>query len=121
VYVYVICAMVYTHPPDWSGAVIFLVIALLSIFFYWSMRKRYVLRFSQISQRPLIFGRIPLAKLLLQVTIDITKHHPSVYLVVLIGLVVQAALSVWYTFTCIAIYVKWTPGSPCELVYDHRH
>ncbi|WWC70439.1 protein PNS1 [Kwoniella pini CBS 10737] len=78
----------------WSGAIIFLIIALLSVFFYWSMRKR-----------------IPLAKLLLQVTIDITKHHPSVYLVVLLGLIVQSALSVWYTFTCIAIYVKWTPGS----------
>ncbi|TYJ52097.1 protein PNS1 [Cryptococcus floricola] len=78
----------------WSGAIIFLVIALLSIFFYWGMRKR-----------------IPLAKLLLQTTIDVTKHHPSVYLVVFIGLLVQAAISVWYTFTCIAIYVKWTPGS----------
>ncbi|WWD02756.1 protein PNS1 [Kwoniella europaea PYCC6329] len=78
----------------WSGAIIFLVIALLSVFFYWSMRKR-----------------IPLAKLLLQVTIDITKHHPSVYVVVLLGLIVQSALSVWYTFTCIAVYVKWTPGS----------
>lgn len=42
---------------------------------------------------------------------DIAKHHPSVYVVVLIGLVVQTALSVWYSFTCIAIYVKWTPGS----------
>ncbi|OCF36948.1 protein PNS1 [Kwoniella heveanensis BCC8398] len=55
--------------------------------------------------------KIPLAKLLLQVTIDITKHHPAVYLVVLLGLIFQAALSVWYTFTCISIYVKWTPGS----------
>ncbi|WWD17512.1 protein PNS1 [Kwoniella shandongensis] len=84
----------YFYIKYWSGAIIFLVIALLSVFFYWSMRKR-----------------IPLAKLLLQVTIDITKHHPSVYLVVLLGLLFQAALSVWYTFTCIAIYVKWTPGS----------
>ncbi|WVO22325.1 protein PNS1 [Cryptococcus decagattii] len=78
----------------WSGAIIFLVIALLSVFFYWGMRKR-----------------IPLAKLLLQTTIDVTKHHPSVYVVVFIGLIVQAALSIWYTFTCISIYVKWTPGS----------
>ncbi|KAK8864189.1 protein PNS1 [Kwoniella newhampshirensis] len=84
----------YFYIKYWSGAIIFLVIALLSVFFYWSMRKR-----------------IPLAKLLLQVTIDITKHHPSVYLVVLLGLLFQAALSVWYSFTCIAIYVKWTPGS----------
>ncbi|RSH81537.1 Protein pns1 [Saitozyma podzolica] len=78
----------------WSGAIIFLVIALLSVLFYWTMRKR-----------------IPLAKLLLQTTIDITKHHPVVYLIVLLGLLVQTALSVWYAFTCIAIYVKWTPGS----------
>ncbi|WVQ82442.1 protein PNS1 [Cryptococcus sp. DSM 104549] len=78
----------------WSGAIIFLIIALISVFFYWSMRKR-----------------IPLAKLLLQVTIDVSKHHPSVYLVVLLGLIVQSALSVWYAFTCIAIYVKWTPNS----------
>jgi hypothetical protein len=54
---------------------------------------------------------IPLAKLLLQTTIDITKHHPVVYLIVLLGLLVQTAFSVWYAFTCIAIYVKWTPGS----------
>lgn len=25
---------------DWSGAIIFLVIAVLSVIFYWSMRKR---------------------------------------------------------------------------------
>lgn len=35
------CAIKLTHT-DWSGAVIFLVIALLSVIFYWSMRKRYV-------------------------------------------------------------------------------
>lgn len=58
--------------------------------------------------------RIPLAKLLLQTTIDITKHHPSVYFVVLLGLLVQAALSVWYSFTVVAVYVKWTPGSECK-------
>lgn len=83
--------------PDWSGAIIFLVIAVISVICYWSMRKR-----------------IPLAKLLLQTTIDITKHHPSVYLVVFIGLLVQTALSIWYSFTVIGIYVKWTPGSQCE-------
>ena len=56
--------------------------------------------------------RIPLARILLQTTIDITKHHPVVYLIALIGLVVQTAVNVWYTFTVIAIYVKWTPNSP---------
>jgi hypothetical protein len=31
-----------TNPSDWSGAVIFLVIAVLSVLFYWTLRKRYV-------------------------------------------------------------------------------
>jgi hypothetical protein len=56
---------------------------------------------------------------MLQTTIDITKRHPSVYVVVLLGLIVQTALSAWYAFTCIAIYVKWTPGSPCECAWRH--
>jgi hypothetical protein len=73
------------------------------------MRKRYVT--APFPGSCFDEARIPLAKLLLQVTMDIAKHHPSVYVVVLIGLVVQTALSVWYAFTCIAIYVKWTPGS----------
>ncbi|RSH94165.1 Protein pns1 [Saitozyma podzolica] len=87
----------------WSGAVIFLVIAVLSVLFYWTLRKR-----------------VPLAKLLIQTTIDITRHHPVVYLIALVGLVFQRAWSIWYAFTCIAIYVKWTPGrtgcsaSPCS-------
>lgn len=55
---------------------------------------------------------IPLARLLLQTTIDITKHHPVVYLIVILGLILQTAVNVWYAFTAIAIYVKWTPGSP---------
>lgn len=63
---------------------------------------------------------IPLAKLLLQTTIDVTKHHPSVYVVVFIGLIIQAAVSVWYTFTCISIYVKWTPGSAGKSVRSHE-
>ena len=49
--------------------------------------------------------------MLLQTTMDITKHHPSVYFVVFIGLIIQTAWSIWYAFTCVAIYVKWTPGS----------
>ena len=64
------------------------------------------------SQTSWLTRRIPLAKLLLQTTIDITKHHPAVYLVVFLGLIVQTAFSVWYAWTVIAIYVKWTPDSP---------
>ena len=42
---------------------------------------------------------------------DISKHHKSVYIVVLSSLVIQAAWSVYYSITVVAIYVKWTPGS----------
>ncbi|KAI0332325.1 DUF580-domain-containing protein [Cubamyces sp. BRFM 1775] len=83
----------------WSGAIVFTVIALFSILAYWGYRSR-----------------IPLASLLLQVVMDVTKHYPSVYFVAFSALILQAALSVWYTFTVIATYVKYTPGSPtCEL------
>ncbi|KAG6852417.1 hypothetical protein C0991_012199 [Blastosporella zonata] len=67
------------------GAIIFTVIALLAVFSYFGFRSR-----------------IPLASLLLQVVMDVSKHHKSVYLVAFIALFIQAALSVWFTFTAIA-------------------
>ncbi|KAI0743617.1 DUF580-domain-containing protein [Daedaleopsis nitida] len=79
----------------YSGAIIFTVIALFSVLAYWGYR-----------------ARIPLASLLLQVVMDVTKHHPSVYFVAFTSLILQAALSVWYTFVVIATYVRYTPGSP---------
>ncbi|EGO00195.1 hypothetical protein SERLA73DRAFT_89090 [Serpula lacrymans var. lacrymans S7.3] len=79
----------------YSGAIIFTVIALLSIFSYWGYRSR-----------------IPLASLLLQVVMDVAKHHTSVYFVAFMALILQAALSVWFTFTAIATYAKFTPGNP---------
>ncbi|KAI0253996.1 plasma-membrane choline transporter-domain-containing protein [Lactifluus subvellereus] len=79
----------------WSGAIIFTVIALLSILSYAGFRSR-----------------IPLASLLLQVVMDISKHHKSVYFAAFTTLLLQACLSVWYSFTVIATYAKWTPGNP---------
>ncbi|OJA18624.1 hypothetical protein AZE42_01778 [Rhizopogon vesiculosus] len=70
----------------YSGAIIFTIIALFSIFAYFGFRSR-----------------IPLASLLLQVVMDVSKHHKSVYVVAFIALILQAALSV---------YTKWTPGGP---------
>ncbi|KAI0062896.1 DUF580-domain-containing protein [Artomyces pyxidatus] len=78
----------------WSGAIIFTVIALLSIFSYFGFRSR-----------------IPLAALLLQVIVDVSKHHKSVYAVAFSAVLLQAGLSVWYSFAVIATYAKWTPGS----------
>lgn len=43
---------------------------------------------------------------------DVSKHHKSVYVVAFSALILQAALAVWYTFTVIATYAKWTPGGP---------
>lgn len=61
-----------------AGAIIFTVIALLSILSYFGYRSR-----------------IPLASLLLQVVMDVAKHHPSVYFVAFMALFLQAALSVY--------------------------
>ncbi|KAK2463281.1 hypothetical protein APHAL10511_004936 [Amanita phalloides] len=79
----------------YSGAIIFTIIAVLSVLSYYGFR-----------------ARIPFASLLLQVVMDVAKHHMSVYAVAFTALIVQAALAVWYVFTTIAIYTKWTPGSP---------
>jgi len=79
----------------WSGAIIFTIIAVLSLLSYFGFRSR-----------------IPLASLLLQVVMDVSKHHTSVYAVAFAALFVQAVISVWFTFTAIATYSKWTPGNP---------
>ncbi|KAF8908749.1 plasma-membrane choline transporter-domain-containing protein [Mucidula mucida] len=79
----------------YSGAIIFTIIALFSIFSYWGFRSR-----------------IPFASLLLQVVMDVSKHHMSVYAVAMSALFLQACLAVWFTFTVIATYSKWTPGNP---------
>lgn len=79
----------------YSGAIIFTIIALFSILAYWGYR-----------------ARIPLAALLLQVVMDVSKHHLSVYVVAFTALLVQAAFGVWYVFTVIATYAEWTPSSP---------
>jgi len=79
----------------YSGAIIFTIIAIFSIFVYWGIKPR-----------------IPLASLLLQVVMDVSKHHLSVYVVAFTALLIQAGLAVWYTFTVIATYARWTPGNP---------
>jgi len=79
----------------YSGAIIFTVIALLSLLSYFGFRSR-----------------IPLASLLLQVVMDVSKHHTSVYAVAFAALFLQATVAVWFTFTTIATYAKWTPGNP---------
>ncbi|KIJ18726.1 hypothetical protein PAXINDRAFT_167282 [Paxillus involutus ATCC 200175] len=85
----------YWFTGYYSGAIIFTIIALFSVFVYFTFRSR-----------------IPLASLLLQVVMDISKHHISVYFVAFAALMLETALSIWFTFTAIAIYAKFTPGNP---------
>lgn len=89
-----------------AGAIIFTIIALFSILSYWGYR-----------------ARIPLASLLLQVVMDVSKHHMSVYVVAFTALVLQAALSV-YVFALylhiLSAYSETLDGmcsrvSPCKL------
>ncbi|KAG9124643.1 putative choline transporter, neither null mutation nor overexpression affects choline transport [Ceratobasidium sp. 392] len=87
-------AVYYYVTKYYSGAIIFTIIAVFGILAYFGMRSR-----------------IPLASLLLQVVMDVSKHHKSVYIVAFSGLIVQAALSVWFVFTAIATYAKWTPNN----------
>jgi hypothetical protein len=77
------------------AAIIFTIIAVISVFAYFGYR-----------------ARIPLATILLQTVMDIAKHHPSVYVVAFVALITQAAVSVWFSFTAIATYERWTPGNP---------
>ncbi|TFK75449.1 DUF580-domain-containing protein [Pluteus cervinus] len=89
-----LCAY-YWITKYYSAAIIFTIIALLSVFAYWGM-KRF----------------IPLSSLLLQVVMDVSKHHKSVFVVSFVALLAQAGMAVWFTFTAIATYSKYTPGSP---------
>jgi hypothetical protein len=60
-----------------AGAIIFTVIAVLSLLSYFGFRSR-----------------IPLASLLLQVVMDVSKHHTSVYAVAFAALFLQATVAV---------------------------
>ncbi|GAA5864729.1 hypothetical protein JCM8547_008289 [Rhodosporidiobolus lusitaniae] len=78
----------------WSGAIIFTIFAIFSIIAYPGLRRR-----------------IPLSKQLLLYVIRIAKHNPSVYIIALLGTALQTVYSVYWSFACIGIYQKWTPGS----------
>jgi len=78
----------------WSGAIIFTIFAIFSIIAYFPMRRR-----------------IPLSRLLLQFVFKIAKKHPSVYVIAILTTVIQAAYSVWWSFTVVALYQKYSPDS----------
>ncbi|KAJ7925306.1 plasma-membrane choline transporter-domain-containing protein [Mycena leptocephala] len=66
-------------------------------------------------------SRIPLASLLLQVVIDVSKHHRSVYVVAFGALILQALLAIWFTFAAIATYPNGPPGTlVCAILFQCR-
>ncbi|KAK9900425.1 DUF580-domain-containing protein [Cystobasidium minutum MCA 4210] len=78
----------------WSGAIIFTILAVISIICYFPMRRR-----------------IPLSKLLLQFVFKIAGQHKSVYGIALLTTLLQAMYSVWWGFTIVAVYQKYSPDS----------
>ncbi|KAL9080255.1 MAG: hypothetical protein Q9159_007639 [Coniocarpon cinnabarinum] len=78
----------------WSGGIVFLIFAVLSVVFF-------------ISWIP----RIPFSTLMLQTSIDVSKKYGHVYLVSLIGGFIATAFGAWYSVTLVAIYAKYEPGN----------
>lgn len=81
----------------YAEGIAFTVIAIFSVLSYFGYRSR-----------------IPLASLLLQVVMDITKIHTSVYIVALVALLLQAVLGVWFTLTALATYVTASGHPSCN-------
>lgn len=53
-------------------------------------------------------ARIPLAAKLIEVVVDIAKHHKAgVYGTAIISMLLQAALGVWLAFTVVGTYTRW--------------
>lgn len=78
----------------WSGGIVFLLFAILSVVFF-------------ISWIP----RIPFSTLMLRTSIDVSKKFGHVYLVSLIGGFIATAFGAWYSVTLVAIYAKYEPGN----------
>jgi hypothetical protein len=87
-----------------AGAIIFTVISLLSILSYVGFRSR-----------------IPLASLLLQIVMDISKHHKSVYVVAMTTLLLQASLSVYVRLDLFSGHTSQLASSQLVLVHRYRY
>lgn len=86
-------AIYYLYEKQYAAGVIFLVFALFYAFCFWSWR-----------------GRIPLATLYLQFTLDVAKKYKSVYIVSFLGTMGAAGFSAWFALTLVAAYAKYLPN-----------
>lgn len=81
----------------WSGAIIATIFAVISLLAYPFMRRR-----------------IPFSRAVLQLVLRIAGEYKSTYVIALIGTVVQAAYSIWWSFTAVAAYQRFsTNGAGC--------
>lgn len=82
------------YQKYWSGGIVFLVFVIFTIICF-------------ISWIP----RIPFSVVMLQASMDVARRHGHVFVVSLVGGLVAAALSVWFSITMVAVYVKYEPGN----------
>lgn len=98
-----------------AGAIIFTVIARACFSF---LGRVLLTDFALVLSVLSYFGyraRIPFSALLLQVVIDVSKHHKSVYVVAFCSLLLQTALSVLFTFTAVATCVARPARVACRI------
>lgn len=86
-------AIFYFIEHQYGAAIVFLLFTLFYAFCFWSWR-----------------GRIPLATLYLQFTLDVGKRYKSVFVVSFLGSLVTAAFSAWWAVTLVAAYAKYSPN-----------
>ncbi|KAK9370729.1 plasma-membrane choline transporter-domain-containing protein [Lipomyces kononenkoae] len=90
-------AIYYFSEHYYSAAIVFLIFALFGAFCFFSWIRR-----------------IPFATLILQTIMDVTRQHPSVLMVSLIGTLVASAFAAWFAVTLVALYVKYNPTADSQ-------
>jgi uncharacterized membrane protein len=87
-------AIYYLYKKFWVAGIIFLVLAALVAWFFWSCRHR-----------------IPFSALLLKTSVNVARRYGHVWLLSFCGGVVAIALAAWFSVTLVAIWVRWQPDS----------
>ncbi|KAK9313681.1 plasma-membrane choline transporter-domain-containing protein [Lipomyces starkeyi] len=90
-------AIYYFTEHYYSAAIVFLLFALFGAFCFFSWIRR-----------------IPFATLILQTIMDISRAHPSVLIVSLVGTLVASAFAAWFSVTLVAVYVKYNPTADSQ-------
>ena len=87
-------AVYYLYKHYWGTGIVFAIFAIFSVICF-------------ISWIP----RIPFAVLMLQTSMDVSRKVGHVFIVSLIGGLIGAGFSAWFSITLVAIYVAYEPGT----------